>query len=248
MGVVFGQDRWNHAPIYCTEETAQILPVITARKPQLRGIDERWITIIEVNVRKKMDGFWVTPLNANHIRGAVMYLFEGPAIKEGSVLCTGDFRADTHFYVQPSTILLLQEHIFGMIHVDNTYSESLEKEFPSREESLEEAVKVIRSLPNDANIYLVMNRVGREQFLLDLSERLQERIALHKWRQAIADAWELSDHFAKPDEETRIRTCRREETRALLQNENAYVIEVTMLASLKADVSVMLVFLFLKEN
>lgn len=38
------------------------------------------------------------------------------------------------------------------------------------------------------------------------------------------------------------------ETRALLQNENAYVIEVTMLASLKADVSVMLVFLFLKEN
>lgn len=60
-----------------------------------------------------------------------------------------------------------------MIHVDNTYSESLEKEFPSREESLEEAVKVIRSLPNDANIYLVMNRVGREQFLLDLSERLQ---------------------------------------------------------------------------
>uniref|UniRef100_A0A915B755 Metallo-beta-lactamase domain-containing protein n=1 Tax=Parascaris univalens TaxID=6257 RepID=A0A915B755_PARUN len=166
-------DRWNYAPIYCTEETAQILPVITARKPHLRGIDERWITIIEVNVRKKMDGFWVTPLDANHIRGAVMYLFEGPAIKEGSVLCTGDFRADTRFYVQPSTILLLQEHTFGMIYVDNTYSESVEEEFPSREESLEEAVKVIRSLPDDANIYLVMNRVGREQFLLDLSEQLQ---------------------------------------------------------------------------
>uniref|UniRef100_A0A183ULQ6 DRMBL domain-containing protein n=1 Tax=Toxocara canis TaxID=6265 RepID=A0A183ULQ6_TOXCA len=229
------QNTWSRAQIYCTRETAQILPVLTARAPQLNGIDKRWLTVLEVNVCHKMDGFWVTPLEANHVPGAVMYLFEGPAIKSGPVLCTGDFRADTKFYAQKSTILLLQQHLFKTIYLDNTYLKSAIQEFPSYEESLQEVVNVISEIPKESKIYFITNRVGREQFLVDLSRKIQERIGLDSGRWAVAEVLGLSKHFTAKGENTRIRTCRRRDARKVLKDEGTFVIELTMLGHLKPN-------------
>lgn len=74
-----------------------------------------------------MDGFSVMLLDANHIPGSVMFLFEGDRISNGRILFTGDFRADARFYKNVFAISALQEvslhlklfHICSIVYYAN---------------------------------------------------------------------------------------------------------------------------------
>lgn len=214
--------KWNFAPIYCSAETAKILPILTREiGANKAGISEEWLRPLSMNVPYNMEGFTVTLLDANHIVGGVMLLFEGPEIPEGPVLCTGDFRADSLFFSNSTAVSLIQQHIFGTIFLDNTHMELETEEFPSREESLRKAVSVIRQAEGYSKIFIVVNRVGREGFLIKLSQKLETKIGLHGVRQEIAKALGIHHHFAEKDADARIQTCHERQVWNMLYSDGA---------------------------
>lgn len=82
---------------------------------------------LELNVPHQMDGFSVTLIEANHVPGSVMFLFEGPKISDGVVLCTGDFRADFHFYTNIYSMNILQEVKFFIFFLLSFYKTTIFK-------------------------------------------------------------------------------------------------------------------------
>jgi hypothetical protein len=108
-------DGWNNGRIFCSHITRLFL----LRKFNL---DPSSVIALEDNVSSAIclphDTFFtsVTPLNANHCPGAVMFLFEGAGIPGGTCLHTGDCRFD------PKLMLpALEGKIIDTLFLDNTY-------------------------------------------------------------------------------------------------------------------------------
>lgn len=239
--------RWNHALIYCSVETARILPVLTKGIGDKEfGVSDEWLKPLSLNEPHPMPGFTVTLIDANHVVGSVMFLFEGPSVPDGPVLCTGDFRADTTFFANSTALSILQRHVLNTIYLDNTYMESSPEEFPSREQSVEKAVDILRNADSFSKIIVITNRLGREQFLIQLSQSLDVPIALHDIRQNVAEALGIHNHFAPRGADVRIHTYERKDISKLLSAEagtsaafdvtKSLIVEVTMLGCLKNDV------------
>lgn len=90
--------------------TAHVLPIVTQRSRSKRGgIGSHLIRALNLNIWHHMNGFSVMLLDANHIPGSVMFLFEGDQIPEGRVLFTGDFRADMRLYQNVFALSVLRE-------------------------------------------------------------------------------------------------------------------------------------------
>lgn len=115
------QNKWNSGTIYCSPITAHVLPILTQRPRSKRaGIRSHLIHALDLNVWHHMDGFSVMLLNANHIPGSVMFLFEGDRISGGRILFTGDFRADIQLYQDVFAVSVLQEvslHLKLFLHI-----------------------------------------------------------------------------------------------------------------------------------
>ena len=75
----------------------------------VRGWKEELLKPLPLNIRHNFDEFSVILLDANHVPGAVMFIFEGPKIRNGPVLCTGHFRADASFYCNVEAVYTLQQ-------------------------------------------------------------------------------------------------------------------------------------------
>ncbi|VDO38548.1 unnamed protein product [Onchocerca flexuosa] len=103
-------NKWNNGTIYCSPITAHVLPIVTHRSRSKRaGIKSQLIHPLDLNVWHHMNGFSVMLLDANHIPGSVMFLFEGDRISDSRVLFTGDFRADIRLYQNIFAMSVLQE-------------------------------------------------------------------------------------------------------------------------------------------
>ncbi|VDK47692.1 unnamed protein product [Anisakis simplex] len=165
---------WEGEQVYCTLETAKLLKVILEPTERHQFIDSKWVTALEMNKRYKLDKLWVTALDSNHVRGSAMFIFDGPALKHAPVLCTGDIRADLSFYSKPSRPLpLLNEYKFDRIYLDSTYLSYPDVSFPSRLQSVKAVIEKIAKIPQQSQIYLITQSVGREQFLVDLCTYLK---------------------------------------------------------------------------
>ncbi|EFO84754.1 hypothetical protein CRE_03853 [Caenorhabditis remanei] len=189
-----GLDLTAGRPVYCSPQTALILPKIMGVDP--KHILDGTICPLELMRPHRFEGFQVTLLDANHCPGSVMFLFEGYLIEEfagGPVLCTGDFRADKTFMNRlDGPLNFLSEFRLARIYLDNTYFK-LDLEFPTRKSAQKKLIKEIKA-KRDKNIFIPLHRLGRESLLEETSRILKEPIIIYKEKLEIA---ELLNHFKK---------------------------------------------------
>lgn len=207
-------------PIYCSTETAAVLPTVLRENNESFYFNEFLLRPLALHTRYHFEEFTVTLLDANHVPGAVMFIFEGPAIPDSPVLYTGHFRADSSFYEKLFTVSILQRHDFGLICLDTTYAEAEEAEFPSHESSMINAVDLIKKLPKETTVYIVTLPLLNFKVLMQIAEKLEERIELFPLSKKIADIICPENTFGEDDTETRIFTVEREIARKMLERQS----------------------------
>uniref|UniRef100_A0A0R3RSZ6 5' exonuclease Apollo n=1 Tax=Elaeophora elaphi TaxID=1147741 RepID=A0A0R3RSZ6_9BILA len=231
-------NKWNNGTIYCSPVTAHVLPIVTQRSRSKRaGIQSRLIHALDLNVWHHMDGFSVMLLDANHIPGSVMFLFEGDRIPNGRILFTGDFRADIRLYENVFAISVLQEIRFNTIYLDTTYINCTREEFPSREASLAELYSVLRQLLFNGSkpVTIMVPKIGREQLLVDIAIEFKCKVWVDNVRFQIAEVLGLSEYFTTEIAETSIWTSTRQNIRSVLYDANVHVIDISMLRHVKPN-------------
>ncbi|CAG9538845.1 unnamed protein product [Cercopithifilaria johnstoni] len=209
-------NKWNNGTIYCSPITAHVLPIVTQRPRSKRGgIQSHLIHALDLNIWHYMDGFSVMLLDANHVPGSVMFLFEGDRISNGRILFTGDFRADVRFYQNVFAISVLQEMSLNTIYLDTTYINCTREEFPSREASSAEICSVVRELLFDGSkpVTIIVPKIGREQLLVDVAIKFKCKIWVDYIRFQIAEILGLNEYFTTEKAETSIWTCTRHDER-----------------------------------
>ncbi|KAK6749460.1 hypothetical protein RB195_001832 [Necator americanus] len=200
------------SPIYCSEMTAKILPIVLGTKAPsskvLRPLKVGESHVIEPNLL-------VTVLDSHHCVGSVMFLFEGASIPGGSVLCTGDFRADSgmlaRFDDDPSFKKLTEVTSISKIYLDNTYLEYSKPTFPERTESEKMLISEMEKL-HDCSILIPVFKLGREDILEKLSHHFSEPITTSSERLAIRKVYGLKqgEFTDGADTSARIRTSPRQ--------------------------------------
>ena len=170
---------FDHGPIYCVRETAEL---VFARFPALR---ER-VVVVELNQPCTVslgESFEakVTFMDANHIIGSAMILFEG---EFGNVLYSGDLRWHDKL-IEMNTPLFnpngsLKLPIDELI-LDNTYCDPIFA-FPSQEncvEIIKEIVEKNREEFGDAlRVKMYCYTIGKEEICLDLARKFKTKVVL----------------------------------------------------------------------
>uniref|UniRef100_A0A183E9P3 DRMBL domain-containing protein n=1 Tax=Gongylonema pulchrum TaxID=637853 RepID=A0A183E9P3_9BILA len=115
--------------------------------------------------------------------------------------------------------------------LDNTYIDAERLEFPPREESLANAVALLRELlfSGAQPIVIAVPKVGREQFLVGIAKQLQRKIYVDDVRYEIAEILGLSEYFTTNRDDASIWACNRRTSRAVLHQPNSHAIEASML-------------------
>ena len=124
--------------IYCSNVTAELVVSVT-------GVKKKVVRALEIGETTIIQGVEVTPLNANHCPGAVMFHFRDQ--RSGRVvLHTGDFRASTAVCNDPRMHeLLRQSGPVDLLYLDTTYC------------------KPGYTFPDQAEVCAAMARIVREE-------------------------------------------------------------------------------------
>ncbi|KAF7308322.1 DNA cross-link repair protein PSO2/SNM1 [Mycena chlorophos] len=120
---------WKHGPIYCSEETANLIIHILS-------VDKKWVHPLPMDVPTLVPnsgGVHVTLISANHCPGSCLFLFEGPqtvhagdssfpspwigSSKTFRYLHCGDFRASPQHTEHPAVKGKRLDHVY----LDTTY-------------------------------------------------------------------------------------------------------------------------------
>ncbi|XP_068658605.1 uncharacterized protein [Aristolochia californica] len=171
--------RWKRGPLFCSPITAKLLPTT------FPGFDLSLLRVLEIgsasSVRLVSESsraeimVEVTPIDANHCPGAVMYLFQGEL---GSFLFTGDFRWETESQraQQGKNVLLnaLNGRKLDFLYIDNTYCNPSFC-FPSRDIAAKQVVDIIASHPLH-DIIISINSLGKEDLLVHVAHALNIKI------------------------------------------------------------------------
>lgn len=140
--------RWEHGPIYCSEETARLV------HKRLK-VAREWIRPLPMNVPQllpRTGGVRVTCMDANHCPGACLFLFEGPrtvpvtrsgpaASQEVRYLHCGDFRACPAQTAHPA----LEKQV-DIVYLDTTYLHP-QYNFPPQAQVIKACVDVLLHPP-----------------------------------------------------------------------------------------------------
>ncbi|XP_073005109.1 uncharacterized protein [Typha latifolia] len=171
--------KWSKGPLFCSPISARLFP------PRFRGFDLSLLRVLEVGATHPISlvspttgsevRFLVTPIDAHHCPGAVMYLFRG---EFGCVLYTGDFRWESmseRSGMGRKTLLdALQGDKLDVLYLDNTYCHP-SYSFPPREVVARQVVEIISSHP-DHEIIIAVDTLGKEDLLLHISKALGTKI------------------------------------------------------------------------
>lgn len=116
----------------------------------------------------------VTVIDANHCPGSVMFLFQGYF---GTILHTGDFRwANGAIDLSPLDGLTVD-----ILYLDNTYLDSRQAQFPSREEAYALLLDIVKQHP-DHIIYIGVDSIGKEELLIQLARDMDMKVAVTRER------------------------------------------------------------------
>nr|XP_045620233.1 5' exonuclease Apollo-like [Procambarus clarkii]XP_045620234.1 5' exonuclease Apollo-like [Procambarus clarkii] len=141
----------------------------------------------------------VTVLDANHVPGAVMFLFQGYF---GNILYCGDMRWYPELLDHQVLRNVVEQNALDILYLDNTFSAPY-CDFPSREDAKQELFKIIDSYP-DHVVKIGIRDLGREDLLEAVARRFQERILVNQSKYELLQLLQYSDAFTVNPEEARI--------------------------------------------
>jgi mRNA degradation ribonuclease J1/J2 len=150
--------KWRKGKLYASEITSNLL----------KGIDKIDKKNIEVLYEKTPYNFVdnnipyeVTPLNANHCFGALMYILKH---EDAKTLFTGDFRYDKSFENYQDFL-----RDVNTAYIDNTYLDPAYN-FPSAQESIEKVLDVISKYLSKKRIIIASYNIGKEKILISVAK------------------------------------------------------------------------------
>lgn len=159
--------------IYLSEITALLVM-------QFIGVAQELLQIVHVNIPFYLEGVKITPMDANHCPGALLFLFQFPDGR--NVLHTGDFRANNKMVE-----LLMKWNVkLDLIYLDTTYLSS-KRRMPAQDESIEFLLKHVQKYLDDnigekfliiAGAYLI----GKEKVWMSIVQRFNFKVYLEKER------------------------------------------------------------------
>lgn len=159
--------------IYLSEITALLVM-------QFIGVAQELLQVVHVNVPFYLEGVKITPMDANHCPGALLFLFQFPDGR--NVLHTGDFRANNKMVE-----LLTKWNVkLDLIYLDTTYLSS-KRRMPAQNESIEFLLKHVQKYLDDnigekfliiAGAYLI----GKEKVWMSIVQRFNFKVYLEKER------------------------------------------------------------------
>lgn len=114
--------KFNHK-IYLSQITAVLVT-------QFIGVAQEFLNVVHVNVPFFVEDVKITPMDANHCPGALLFLFQFPDGR--NVLHTGDFRANNAMVEQLSR----WDCKLDLVYLDTTYLSS-KRRMPAQSESIE---------------------------------------------------------------------------------------------------------------
>ena len=178
-------ERFNAAPIYCTQTTASLVAAklgVAASLLRPQRIGEAFV----------VEGVAVTFVDANHCPGAVLLLFELPCGR--TILHCGDMRYHPRMQAEPA--LLRVKGSVDTVYLDTTYCEE-KHTFPPQEDSIARVVEqVAKELERgDCLVLLSAYTIGKEKVLLGVSRATGHPIYVSPEKMQVLQCLEL-----KPEE------------------------------------------------
>ena len=142
----------------------------------------------------------VTLIDANHVPGAVMILIKGYF---GNILYCGDFRFRPEMLTaSPALKIVLNREDLDELYLDNTFFYPT-CNFPPRCEMVEKVMNILTKHPNH-RVYIGLRKLGKEQVLVEIAKRLNERICITPEKLEMFEILELPDVFTTDPNSSRI--------------------------------------------
>ncbi|KAG2208318.1 hypothetical protein INT47_006174, partial [Mucor saturninus] len=194
--------------IYCTEQTALLLPLLENRTTKQLMYKHLKQYLIPIPYHQPMTitadtTIKFTFLPANHCPGAALILVEG---KNGTVLYTGDMRAEPDFV--KAELDCLQSYRIKNLYMDTTCCYSDKRNFISKTQSINILVNLIKSYPVTHHMYLDCWTVGYEEMWISITENFGQKIHVSQQRyNMFCHANSLFDDILTTDPKTRFHSC-----------------------------------------
>lgn len=155
-------------------------PITSLLVQQFIGVSEDLLHLVHVNVPFFIEDVKITPMDANHCPGALLFLFQFP---EGrNVLHTGDFRANDKMIE-----LLTRWNIkLDLVYLDTTYLGS-KRRMPPQEESIEFLLRHVEKYleENIGEKFLIIvgaYLIGKEKVWMSIVKHFNFKVYLEKER------------------------------------------------------------------
>lgn len=178
---------WSRGLVYCSETTARIL---SSRWPSLAG-RLRPLPLSTHQMSLGETPLEVTLLDANHVPGAVMFVFSGHF---GTLLHTGDFRLHPCHMALASLAPL--RNGLTRIFLDNTFCHP-DFAFPSREDAIKDALTRV-SMKWPCLLFVAVYTLGKELLLGSLASYLCTSVFVPESRvQSLHEAGVAPELFVK---------------------------------------------------
>ena len=194
---------WSYGPIYTSplnvKLAAKIIPNLGATQNLLVPLELNTSHLIPLGDSENDPKVRVTLIDANHVPGAVMFVFNGFF---GNVIYTGDFRYTPSMCENQALKQLIKWEDVDEVFLDNTYFFS-KCTFGSRVEVIEKVISFIKQ-HDSHHIYIGANRLGKEHAFVKIAVALNERICVDKERLSIFQELELPDVFTMDPGNARI--------------------------------------------
>lgn len=143
--------------------------------------------------------FSVTVVDANYNGGSVMFIFQGDF---GNILYTGYFRYNMDMLQHPVLKSIIETKTMDIVYFDNTYAAE-HCVFPSKEEALEEILKLLSQHP-DHTIVFGTESFGKEELLFAVANYLNEQIPVSESKFKVMSKMGFQEMFTTDSESSRI--------------------------------------------
>ncbi|XP_077243298.1 uncharacterized protein LOC143883860 isoform X2 [Tasmannia lanceolata] len=204
--------KWNKGPLFCSPISANLFPT------KFPDFNLSLLRVLEIGETHSIPlisptsgsaiTIRVTPIDAHHCPGAVMYLFRG---EFGCMLHTGDFRweKDSERALLGKIMLLkaLEGDEVDLLYLDNTYCNP-SFSFPPRKVAAQQVVDIITSHPDD-DVIIGVDTLGKEDLLLHISHVLKTKIWVWPERLHTMHLLGFGDVFTTKTCLTRVRAVPR---------------------------------------
>ncbi|CDJ65574.1 DNA cross-link repair protein, putative [Eimeria necatrix] len=188
--------HWKRGPIWCSSVTGNLIEQILKVPPHM-------VMRLPMGQPVKVQGVYVTLIEANHCPGAVMFLFEGPGV--GRSLHCGDFRYCPSMLQTlnpkpppgPEAQTLNPKPSLDRVYLDTTYA-GIKASFPPQQEVLSAAVQIATQALQEAggasNVRFLVGTytIGKERIALHLARECRLRVFVAPQRRRVFNCLEFS--------------------------------------------------------